>query len=60
MRVGDRGFLRDARGRITTIRVPGARSTSAAKLNDRGQINGSFSATYSDPRVHANMQEHHR
>ena len=37
---GEHGFLRDARGRITRIDVPGARSTSAAKINNRSQIVG--------------------
>jgi uncharacterized membrane protein len=37
---GEHGFLQDARGRITRIDVPGARSTSAAKINDRGQVVG--------------------
>ena len=46
----DRGFLRDARGRITTIRFPGARSTTAQKLNDRGQLTGYYSTTTDDPR----------
>jgi hypothetical protein len=38
----DRGYLRDARGRYTTFRFPGARSTLAQKINDRGQIAGSY------------------
>ena len=46
----DRGFLRDTRGRVTTIRFPGARSTTAQKLNDRGQITGYYSDTTDDPR----------
>jgi hypothetical protein len=40
--VPDRGFLRDARGRYRTFRFPGARSTLAQKLNDRGQITGAY------------------
>ena len=48
--VPDRGFLRDARGRYTTFRFPGARSTLAQKLNDRGQITGLYSNTTDDPR----------
>ena len=44
------GFLRDARGRLTTIRFPGARSTTAQKLNDRGQVTGYYSTTTDDPR----------
>ena len=46
----DRGFLRDARGRVTTIRFPAARSTTAQKLNDRGQLTGYYSTTTDDPR----------
>jgi uncharacterized membrane protein len=42
---GEYGFLRDTRGRITRIDVPGARSTSAAKVNDRGQIVGFYTQT---------------
>ena len=34
----DRGFMRDTRGRFTAIRYPGARSTLASKINDRGQL----------------------
>jgi probable HAF family extracellular repeat protein len=47
----DRGFVRDPRGRYTTIRYPGARSTGASKINDRGQITGGFSLTADDPRA---------
>jgi probable HAF family extracellular repeat protein len=47
----DRGFLRDTRGRFTTIRYPGARSTLASKINDRGQVIGYFSLTADDPRA---------
>ena len=42
---GEHGFLRDPRGRITRIDVPGARSTSAAKINDRGQLVGFYTQT---------------
>jgi YD repeat-containing protein len=42
---GEHGFLRDTHGRITSIDVPGARSTSAAKVNDRGQIVGFYTQT---------------
>jgi YD repeat-containing protein len=42
---GEHGFLRDTSGRITRIDVPGARSTSAAKLNDRGQLVGVHTQT---------------
>ena len=34
------GFLRDRRGRFTTIQVPGATQTQAYAINDRGQIVG--------------------
>jgi probable HAF family extracellular repeat protein len=47
----DRGFLRDARGRYSTFRYPGSRSTLAQKINDRGQITGYYSNTADDPRV---------
>jgi hypothetical protein len=36
------GFLRDARGRVTVLDVPGARGTEAVKLNDRGQVLGVY------------------
>jgi uncharacterized membrane protein len=32
------GFLRDTRGRFRTIDVPGAKGTTASRINDRGQI----------------------
>ena len=35
-----RGFLRDARGRFTTISRPGAAATVAFGINNRGQIVG--------------------
>jgi hypothetical protein len=38
---GFHGFLRDKRGRLTKIDVPGA--TEVVKINDRGQIVGSYS-----------------
>jgi probable HAF family extracellular repeat protein len=37
------GFLRDARGRTSVLDVPGAKGTEATKLNNRGQIAGTFS-----------------
>jgi probable HAF family extracellular repeat protein len=43
--VGDpfgRGFRRDARGRITTIDLPGASQTKPLRINDRGQISGAY------------------
>ena len=36
-------FLRDPRGRFTTLKIPGARSAWASNLNDRGQIVGIYS-----------------
>jgi probable HAF family extracellular repeat protein len=51
----DRGYLRDARGRYRTFRFPGARSTLAQKLNDRGQITGLYSNTTDDPRAGADL-----
>ena len=36
------GFLRDARGRFTTIDLPGAKATVASRINDRGQIVGRY------------------
>jgi hypothetical protein len=37
------GFLRDARGRTSVLDVPGAKGTEATKLNNRGQVAGTFS-----------------
>jgi probable HAF family extracellular repeat protein len=48
---GDHGFMRDRRGRITTIDVPGARGTAAQKINNRGQIAGVYSDTSPDKQV---------
>jgi probable HAF family extracellular repeat protein len=39
----EQAFLRDARGRFTTLRIPGARSAWASGINDRGQIVGIYS-----------------
>jgi probable HAF family extracellular repeat protein len=39
------GFVRDGRGRITRFDVPGARSTAPEKINNSGQIVGSYSVT---------------
>ena len=39
------GFLRDGRGRFTTIDVPGALATQPETSNNRGQIVGSYSTT---------------
>jgi probable HAF family extracellular repeat protein len=49
------GYLRDARGRITTFRFPGAGSTAAQKVNDRGQVTGLYSNTTDDPRDGADL-----
>jgi hypothetical protein len=40
------GFLRDARGRTVVVDVPGAKGTEAIKLNNRGQIAGSYGAAW--------------
>jgi probable HAF family extracellular repeat protein len=53
--VPDRGFLRDAGGRYITFRFPGARSSLAQKLNDRGQVTGLYSNTTDDPRDGADL-----
>jgi probable HAF family extracellular repeat protein len=37
-----RGFLRDRRGRYTTIQVPGSLQTQAAGINNRGQVVGDY------------------
>jgi probable HAF family extracellular repeat protein len=37
------GFLRNRRGRITKIDLPGAAGTQVDKINDRGQIIGNYS-----------------
>jgi YD repeat-containing protein len=39
------GFLRKRHGRFTRIDVPGAKQTSATRINDRGQIVGIYSGT---------------
>lgn len=39
------GFPRDARGRFTTIDLPGAKATVASRINDRGQIVGRYYQT---------------
>ena len=44
----DRGFMRDRRGRVITIDVPGAQGTAAQKSNDRGQITDVYSDTSPD------------
>ena len=43
------GFIRDRRGRITRVDVPGAAGTTITKINDRGSVVGNFSATNPDP-----------
>ena len=37
------GFVRDKRGRVTVLDIPGAKGTEAVKLNDRGQAVGEYS-----------------
>ena len=37
------GFIRDGRGKISTIDVPRAKGTEAVKINDRRQIVGRYS-----------------
>jgi YD repeat-containing protein len=37
------GYLRDARGRLTTIDVPGALTTLGWRINNRGQVVGIYS-----------------
>ena len=44
----DRGFMRDRRGRVPTIDVPGAQGTAAQKINNRSQITGVYSDTSPD------------
>ena len=39
------GFLRDARGRYTTIQVPGATQTQTRGINNRGQVVGEYTDT---------------
>ncbi|MBO0684928.1 MAG: hypothetical protein J2P45_17395, partial [Candidatus Dormibacteraeota bacterium] len=43
------GFLRDQRGRITTIDVPGALNSENFAINDQGQIVGTYSVQPSPP-----------
>ena len=40
---GEHGYLRDARGRLTTFDLPGALATAPTRINDRGQIVGLYS-----------------
>jgi hypothetical protein len=42
------GFVRDRRGRITRIDLPGAAGTQVDKINDRGQIAASASTPTAD------------
>jgi uncharacterized membrane protein len=53
-----RGFLRDERGRFTTIRIPGARQVQALGINDRGQIVGDYLAA--DGTTHGYLRDHGR
>ncbi|MDQ7908306.1 hypothetical protein RB614_27645 [Phytohabitans sp. ZYX-F-186] len=41
------GFLRDRRGAITKIDIPGATATEVVKINDRGVVAGAYSRTVS-------------
>jgi hypothetical protein len=45
---GFRGYLRDARGRVTCIDVPRAAGTTPFDLNDRGEVVGTYSETDSN------------
>lgn len=38
------GFVRDKRGRFTTIRIPGAQQVQALGINNRGQVVGQYDA----------------
>jgi probable HAF family extracellular repeat protein len=59
------GFVRDRHGRITVFDAPGARGTEAVKINNRGQIVGSWSEntpTVNDPdaKVHGYLRDRGR
>ena len=41
----ERGFVRDRQGRVTPFDFPGALATAPEKINNRGQIVGSYSET---------------
>jgi probable HAF family extracellular repeat protein len=45
------GFLRDRRGRFTTIDMPGALATQPSDLNDLDQIVGTYSTTARQPQA---------
>jgi hypothetical protein len=45
------GFVRDKRGRLTVFDVPGAKGTEAIKVNDRGQIAGTWEDRAETPAV---------
>jgi hypothetical protein len=53
-----RGFLRDERGRFTTIQIPGARQVQALGINDRGQIVGDYLAA--NGTIHGYLRDHGR
>jgi hypothetical protein len=53
-----RGFLRDERGRFTTIQIPGARQVQALGINARGQIVGDYLAA--DGTTHGYLRDHGR
>ena len=50
-----RGFLRNERGRFTTIHVPGAVQTQAFGINNRGQVVGEY--LDADGRFHGYLWE---
>ena len=37
-----RGFIRDAKGTLTTFDVPGSGGTAAASINNRGEVTGNY------------------
>jgi probable HAF family extracellular repeat protein len=45
------GFLRDRRGRFTTIDMPGAMATQPSDMNDLDQIVGTYSTTARQPQA---------
>jgi hypothetical protein len=45
------GFLRDRRGRFTTVDMPGAMATQPTDMNDLDQVVGSYSTTARQPQA---------
>jgi probable HAF family extracellular repeat protein len=45
------GFLRDRRGRFTTIDMPGAMATQPSDMNDLDQVVGTYSTTAGQPQA---------